>query len=530
MAFCDKCPKKCDTKLGLLQHKYDKHGVGKSSHTSWRCDRCRKSFSAEHILLGHKEYRIHDLEDLLDNFKPDDINRYISGHLQMGWSYNYGCGGVSDNLAYFFQRINPLFKIIRIIKGGSLQKGTAIRPKSGIDLVMFISELPSVDSPNYSRQLEHHLEQVKDALIATKKAKKSALTSTGSKRRRRQPREISFIKRRVEVVGRSNHAVKLRVYSWERKHAAHDVEILLAKDLLEADRHWIAPGKKEEVYTMMGRMSSSARENCSAALVELQVAFVEKQPKDVKDLIRMVKMWKPLILDPANPYNNVADCCRDWDAVARAAEDTLRKPFFSRYIAYNLEVLGRTSHAVKLRVKTQKRDHESHDVDLLLATDLLGPDPTSARKTEVYALMGSMSSRMRESCSAALVELQRDFVKKQPAEVKDLIRLVKMWKKSCVREKSLTSYPLELLCIHTWRYNMSVTDAFKTVLEQLCNYRSIKASWAENYTTARKQILDQRPLILDPANPYNNVADRCRGWPSVARAAEETLQKPFFSR
>ncbi|XP_035685360.1 uncharacterized protein LOC118421965 [Branchiostoma floridae] len=119
-----------------------------------------------------------------------------------------------------------------------------------------------------------------------------ALTSTGSKRRRRQPREISFIKRRVEVVGRSNHAVKLRVYSWERKHAAHDVEILLAKDLLEADRHWIAPGKKEEVYTMMGRMSSSARENCSAALVELQVAFVEKQPKDVKDLIRMVKMWK----------------------------------------------------------------------------------------------------------------------------------------------------------------------------------------------------------------------------------------------
>ncbi|XP_035685361.1 2'-5'-oligoadenylate synthase-like protein 2 [Branchiostoma floridae] len=199
-------------------------------------------------------------------------------------------------------------------------------------------------------------------------------------------------------------------------------------------------------------------------------------------------------------------------------------------IAYNLEVLGRTSHAVKLRVKTQKRDHESHDVDLLLATDLLGPDPTSARKTEVYALMGSMSSRMRESCSAALVELQRDFVKKQPAEVKDLIRLVKMWKKSCVREKSLTSYPLELLCIHTWRYNMSVTDAFKTVLEQLCNYRSIKASWAENYTTARKQILDQRPLILDPANPYNNVADRCRGWPSVARAAEETLQKPFFSR
>ncbi|XP_078604403.1 2'-5'-oligoadenylate synthase-like protein 2 [Branchiostoma floridae x Branchiostoma japonicum] len=200
-------------------------------------------------------------------------------------------------------------------------------------------------------------------------------------------------------------------------------------------------------------------------------------------------------------------------------------------IAYNFEVVGRTSYAVQLRVKTQKRDHESHDVDLLLATDLLGPVLSSIKKEEVYAMMGRMDARSRENCSAALVELQRDFVKKQPAEVKDLIRLVKMWKSSCVTETSLTSYPLELLCIHTWPSYGTVSAAFQAVLQKLRDYSSICAYWTDNYSFHRVQtMLGKRPLILDPANPYNNVADRCRDWDAVARAAKKTLQKPFFSR
>ncbi|XP_035684110.1 2'-5'-oligoadenylate synthase 1A-like [Branchiostoma floridae] len=147
-------------------------------------------------------------------------------------------------------------------------------------------------------------------------------------------------------------------------------------------------------------------------------------------------------------------------------------------------------------------------------------------------MMGRMSRSARENCSAALVELQVAFVKKQPAEVKNLIRLVKMWKASCVWEPSLTSYPLELLCIHTWRPHMSVADAFEAVLRKLSDYRSIYTYWSDNYTAVidHEEMLSKRPLILDPANPYNNVADRCRDWDAVVEAAEETLQKPFFSR
>ncbi|XP_078603541.1 2'-5'-oligoadenylate synthase-like protein 2 [Branchiostoma floridae x Branchiostoma japonicum] len=349
---CDQCSKRLRSRKGVEDHKKAVHGHSASGYS--------KGWSSFTVPA--------ELNAFLNDCRPGDVNRYISQHLQTDESFRDECSDVVDRVASFFKR-SSLFTVTRFIKGGSLGKGTAIKSKSDIDCVMFISELPSIDNHDYNRQLQGYLEQMKGALVRSKNS-----------------------------------------------------------------------------------------------------------------------------------------------------------------IAYNLEVLGRTSHAVKLRVKTQKRGHESHDVDLLLATDILGHYPTFGTKTEVYAAMGKMDARSKENCSASLVELQVAFVKKQSAEVKDLIRLVKMWKKSCVWEPSLTSYPLELLCIHTWRSHMSVADAFKAVLEQLSDYRNIEASWAENYSTARKQFLGQRPLILDPANPYNNVANRCERWSVVAEAARETLRKPFFSR
>ena len=54
--------------------------------------------------------------------------------------------------------------------------------------------------------------------------------------------------------------------------------------------------------------------------------------------------------------------------------------------------------------------------------------------------------------SAALVKIQRDFVRERPRSVKDLIRLVKYWHKTFISqtggEHLLPSYLLELLTIH----------------------------------------------------------------------------------
>ncbi|CAH1272521.1 OAS3 [Branchiostoma lanceolatum] len=276
-----------------------------------------------------------DIEDFLDRCKPADAYRYISDHLQPDESYRDECSSVVEHLANFFKRSSG-FTVNKFIKGGSLGKGTAIKSKSDVDLVMFISELPSIDSYDYSRQLRKQLDEL---------------------------------------------------------------------------------------------------------------------------------------------------------------ESTLQRSKWS--IAYDLNVVGRTGHAVKLRVQTKKAHQEPHDVDLLLASDLLGPSPTSRKKAEVYDMMGSMDARAREYCSAALVELQRDFVRKQSAEVKAIIRLLKIWKALCVTETSLTSYPLELLCIHTWRSHMTVASAFEAVLRKLSDYSSINACWTENYSYSRVlQMASQRFVFM----------------------------------
>ena len=100
--------------------------------------------------------------------------------------------------------------------------------------------------------------------------------------------------------------------------------------------------------------------------------------------------------------------------------------------------------------------------------------------------------------SAALVMIQRDFVKKRPALVKDLIRLVKYWRKTYIPQSGSKHVPppylLELLTIHAWenanrpeRFDMNI--GFKAVMEVLKNHRSVRVSWEDNY---RRNLIPSR--------------------------------------
>ena len=95
-----------------------------------------------------------------------------------------------------------------------------------------------------------------------------------------------------------------------------------------------------------------------------------------------------------------------------------------------------------------------------------------------------------EYYSVALVKLQVKFVDKQPANVKDLIRLVKYWRKTYIpqigHERLPPSYLLELLTIHAWeeaecpkKFNIKI--GFKAVMELLKNHSNLRVSWDDNY-------------------------------------------------
>ena len=91
-----------------------------------------------------------------------------------------------------------------------------------------------------------------------------------------------------------------------------------------------------------------------------------------------------------------------------------------------------------------------------------------------------------EYYSAALVKLQVKFVKDRPPNVKDLIRLVKYWRKTYIpqidHERLPPSYLLELLTIHAWekakcpkKFNIKI--GFKAVMELLENHSNLRVSW-----------------------------------------------------
>ena len=100
--------------------------------------------------------------------------------------------------------------------------------------------------------------------------------------------------------------------------------------------------------------------------------------------------------------------------------------------------------------------------------------------------------------SAALVKTQRDFVRERPVSVKDLIRLVKYWRKTFIPQSGSEhlppSYLLELLTIHAWEnanrpesFDMKI--GFKAVMEVLKNHRSLRVSWEDYY---RRNLIPSR--------------------------------------
>ena len=104
-----------------------------------------------------------------------------------------------------------------------------------------------------------------------------------------------------------------------------------------------------------------------------------------------------------------------------------------------------------------------------------------------------------EYYSAALVKLQVKFVDKRPANVKDLIRLVKYWRKTYIpqigHERLPPSYLLELLTIHAWekakcpkKFNIKI--GFKAVMELLENHSNLRVSWDDNYS--KSMLIENR--------------------------------------
>ncbi|NXI09701.1 OASL2 protein, partial [Irena cyanogastra] len=185
---------------------------------------------------------------------------------------------------------------------------------------------------------------------------------------------------------------------------------------------------------------------------------------------------------------------------------------------------------------SSKKSRESIDVDILPAYDALGQVTQDAPpNAEVYVNLLRACSPPGEF-SPSFTELQKMFVKRCPAKLKNLLRLVKYWYKELLtpqfpNEHLPPKYALELLTIYAWEEATSpcsfdMAQGFRTVLELLCRHRDICIYWEKYYSLQHREIgahvkellRSPRPVILDPADP-TGILGQGKDWDLMARAA-----------
>ncbi|XP_041360237.1 2'-5'-oligoadenylate synthase 2-like [Gigantopelta aegis] len=175
--------------------------------------------------------------------------------------------------------------------------------------------------------------------------------------------------------------------------------------------------------------------------------------------------------------------------------------------AQEVEHTRTTHHAVQFKTKLKGyTDAVLRKVDLLPALDRLDQVPMD----HVYNEMKALSAKERRYYSVCFTEEQTEFVKSMPHEVRDLIRFVKYWKET--NDLPVRSYFLELLVIYIWSERRQrfetfcVCSMFKRVVYALRNIAQMEITWPDIYTSTDYSPLPPKPVLLDPMNPYNNVA------------------------
>ncbi|KAK3577493.1 hypothetical protein CHS0354_026447 [Potamilus streckersoni] len=279
------------------------------------------------------------------------------------------------------------------------------------------------------------------------------------------------------------------------------------------------------------QMNDSYRASCNAVIDRLVKFLQNNVPIKVKEVVKGGSLGKGTAIRDKSDIDLVL-FLSDYHTVKSVKADMTQllstlENYLGRY--GGCRVVGSTRFSIQVDVSCHAL-HE-HNVDILPACDILGGHGTAA----VYGEM-ARSEDLRHYYSASLVKLQLNFVKVLPTKVMSLIRLVKHWRKSELPSDSgkgrwPTSYILELIVIKKWEdagrpERFDLKNLLHSFLQALVNYRDLKVVWYKNYD--RLYTHHSPPYVIDPANPFNNVMDRCDVWDDVARYARDTLKWPLF--
>ncbi|CAG2235243.1 OAS [Mytilus edulis] len=212
-----------------------------------------------------------------------------------------------------------------------------------------------------------------------------------------------------------------------------------------------------------------------------------------------------------NNFKSVEHLKENMENVLHHFRDYLKSAVEREGNNIEIRIMGQTPFTLQFDLRSSD-DSPWFDVDLIPIVDvwsswLLG---FAGGVQSTYSTM-ELKPHLRKYYAKSLAKLQIEFVKSMPPKVKDLICLLKYWKYT--EEVELTSYCIELLVIHIWRENgnpnnFTMKQLMIKVVASLVTFGESTISFSDHYTPSVyiQELCRTPPYVLDPSNPYHDVA------------------------
>lgn len=132
--------------------------------------------------------------------------------------------------------------------------------------------------------------------------------------------------------------------------------------------------------------------------------------------------------------------------------------------------------------------------------------------------LATQTTQLRANCAVSLSEARVAFIQKQPAAVLSVIRMIKWWREQqqwSEPSKKPTDEILELVTVYSALQSKPncLSAAVTNVLSLLARFDELCIEWPANLRSYHSKdvlattALQQRPLIMDPVDPYTNLAN-----------------------
>jgi hypothetical protein len=140
--------------------------------------------------------------------------------------------------------------------------------------------------------------------------------------------------------------------------------------------------------------------------------------------------------------------------------------------------------------------------------------PAFESYSKTVQALGASGPDARKPFEASFVKERTQFVSKQPGNVKVTIRLLKWWRDQQAFSCALTrpsDYLIELIAIYAYQQCGKLTQSqmIANCMSIFARFDQLRVMWSNYYEQKDvwSPLMMQRPLLMDPVNPFSNIVD-----------------------